>query len=306
MLCIKDFLTSITDEDLPLEQMEIFVRKRFSLLFVLISTLFLCNGCSTLRWERHVRLSCDRCHDSEPKKGSPALKNKENPSLECRKCHKYNVDGDHHPTDPDNEIVGDKCATVDPDFPLVAGRMECLTCHQMHSEEVYYSGTKYFLRGGPYQDRREICFRCHNKDSYANSNPHMEMIGKEGGLNFATCLVCHVVPPNPKVDTSKTVKFRASVAFLCWRCHPPMMAQFLDNHFLRKPKDATFEEMLKGEIDHRVILPLDSKGRVTCSTCHNPHQPGVMVTESAKKGAGSEKKLRDQNICVVCHIQKSP
>jgi len=84
-----------------------------------------------------------------------------------------------------------------------------------------------------------------------------------------------------------------------------MMAQFLDNHFLRKPKDATFEEMLKGETDHRVILPLDSRGRVTCSTCHNPHQPGVMVRERAKKGAGSEKKLRDQNICVVCHSQKS-
>lgn len=274
------------------------------LKYASLALLVIASGCATLRWERHVRLSCSSCHDGEPKKGNLALKNKENPSDTCRGCHKYTTDGDHHPSDPETEIVGDRCAVVDPNFTLVSGKMECLRCHQMHSETLYYSGTKYFLRGGPYSDRRDICFKCHKQELYVGLNPHEEMVEKNKDLNFATCLVCHSSPPNPKVDRSKDVKFRASVAFLCWRCHPPMMAEFMDRHFLKRPKSKTFEDMLKGEADHKVILPLDFKGRVTCSTCHNPHQPGVMINEWAKKGEGSEKRLRDPNMCAICHRGK--
>jgi predicted CXXCH cytochrome family protein len=233
------------------------------------------------------------------------LKNAANPSDTCKRCHKYLTDGDHHPSDPEAQPVTGKAAVLDPSFPLVSGKMDCLTCHQMHSEDIHYSGTKYFLRGGPYSDRRDICFRCHKAESYKGLNPHEQMIGKDNDLNRFTCLVCHLYAPDPKVDTFKTVKFRASVAFLCWRCHPPMIADFLDKHFLKVPSKKTFEEMLKGEAEYKVILPLDSKGRVTCSTCHNPHQPGVMVKEWAKKGEGAAKRLRDQAICSVCHTGKA-
>jgi hypothetical protein len=276
---------------------------RYLLIILLIMSL---TGCATLRWERHVRLTCGTCHDGTPKNGSPSLKNKENPSETCRSCHKYRTDGDHHPSDPEAELVGDRCANVDPSFPLASGKMECLTCRQMHSEDIYYSGTKYFLRGGPYSDRREVCFKCHRQELYVGINPHVEMVEKNSDLNFSTCLVCHTTPPDPKVDTFKNVRFRASVAFLCWRCHPPMMAEFMDKHFLKIPRKQTFENMLKGEAEHKVILPLDSKGRVTCSTCHNPHQQGVMVKEWAKKGERAEKRLRDPSMCTICHRGKMP
>lgn len=273
---------------------------------VMISLLSLIGyGCSTLpTWERHVRLECISCHTGPPAKGRPALKNKENPSDTCRKCHPYTSDMDHHPTDPDLELTGEKCAIVDPSFPLVSGRMECLTCHQMHSEEVSYAGTKYLLRGGPYTERRDVCFRCHKKTLFVKFNPHNEMVLEGGVLNYATCMECHLFPPDPTVDTLKTVKFRAAVAFLCWRCHTPMVQKFLDDHYLKKPSSTTMEDKRRGEKLNDLILPLDPKERVTCSTCHNPHQPGVMINKWAKKGEGSYKRLRTPNLCSICHSSK--
>lgn len=276
------------------------------LLIVLLSTVALNSGCATLYWERHAKLSCGTCHEGGPTEEHPALKNKKNPSDICKKCHRYGTDGDHHPSDPDSQPVTGKTSVLDPGFPLVNGKMECLTCHQMHSEKEHYSGSQYFLRGGPYSGRRDICFKCHKKDSLGGLNPHEQMIGENKDLNRFICLVCHLVTPDPKVDTFKTVKFRASVAFLCWRCHPPMPQEFMDKHFLKKPKDGTYQEMIRGEVKHRIIMPLDSKGRVTCSTCHNPHQPGVMVREWAKKGEGARKRLRvsGEEICTACHSGK--
>lgn len=277
-----------------------------SRLFVLLLALSLMGiGCVSIpmNLERHLRLTCSSCHTDNPSKGRPALKNKENPSDRCRDCHKYFTDGDHHPYDPDAELVGEKCAVVDPEFPLFDGKMECLTCHQIHTRDTYSSSTKYFLRGGPYPERRDICFKCHKKELYKSFEPHKEMIGKNNELNRDTCLICHAVVPNPKVDRNKDVKFRASIAFLCWRCHPPMIAEFLDKHFLKKPTPNTLENMQKGEMEYGIIMPLDFRGRLTCSTCHNPHQPGVMKYELAKKGAGERKRLRlqAQNICAICH-----
>lgn len=268
---------------------------------LLLLTALTCLGCSTVTpWTRHVRLECGSCHDGKPMKGSPALKNEKNPSETCKRCHNYLKDDDHHPSDPDFELIGEKCAVVDPIFPLVSGKMECLTCHQMHAEEASYSGTRHFLRGGPYSDRRTVCFKCHKEEVFKNFNPHNEMV-VENGLNYSTCLTCHRYPPDPNTDFFKTVKFRASVPFLCWRCHPPMAANFLDKHLFKKPSKKTANWMLEGSTENRTILPLDFKGRVVCSTCHNPHQPGVMVDDRAKKGEGAVKRLRSQNICFICH-----
>ena len=50
-----------------------------------------------------------------------------------------------------------------------------------------------------------------------------------------------------------------------------------------------------------VILPLVPRGRITCSTCHNPHQQGVIQHEAAAKGAGATMKLRLPSICFACH-----
>jgi hypothetical protein len=53
----------------------------------------------------------------------------------------------------------------------------------------------------------------------------------------------------------------------------------------------------------RTILPLDpATGKITCPTCHNPHERGVLVGK-ADWGADSARRLRSEglDICQYCH-----
>jgi len=52
-----------------------------------------------------------------------------------------------------------------------------------------------------------------------------------------------------------------------------------------------------------IILPLDADGKMTCVTCHNPHQKGVIPPErAAAKGADSKFRHRlPDKMCTECH-----
>jgi len=264
------------------------------LLFLLLAGVI--NGCT---FGVHKGLiSCSRCHLGEPSAGMPMSKYPENPSDVCRECHRYRTAGDHHPLSTKPGPFGNT-ASVGSEFKLVDGKMECLTCHNVHVEGYKWDSWN-FLVGGPYSDRRVPCFKCHGKAAYEGVNPHESMLDEEGGLKRATCLFCHEVVPDPEVDTFRTIKLRASPAFLCWRCHEPMPGKFFKTHFLAKPDKQLVMEMRKSGL----LFPLDPAGRVTCSTCHNPHQKGIMKNTEAKKGAGTKFMLRYKSICKNCHTSK--
>lgn len=264
---------------------------------------FLMSGCASVMVEYHQDMRCGRCHESKAEVGKSNLKKPENPSEICKECHRYG-ENDHHPSSTISGPFGKTAAIDTTMFKLYDDRMECLTCHKIHNDPSVRIGTRNFLVGGPYKDRREICFYCHQKEKYVGTNPHGAMVYEDGELNYNTCVICHEEPPNPKVDRTKDVKFRATVAFLCWRCHTMMNGNFLDLHYLRKPSRDTLINMRWSEEDHEMLLPLDSTRRITCSTCHNPHQPGVIVDARAQKGAGAPKRLRAQEICIKCHPEK--
>lgn len=133
--------------------------------------------------------------------------------------------------------------------------------------------------------------------------PHM--LDRDGKVRNVkgkpVCLICHSKKPDPAVDSTEDVKFKADVGFLCWRCHPPMPDPFFREHFLVKPSERTLREMKKTEEEQLVILPLVPRGRITCSTCHNPHQEGIILRASAAKGADARYGLRVQSMCLACH-----
>lgn len=284
--------------------------KKISLYLLGILAFILTTGCASLlpspMIDSHKNMSCPDCHTAKPEKTAAKLKHPDNPSRTCMKCHEYLKNEDHHTS----EIEPDSKISIPSHFRLYNGKMDCLTCHQVHSGYDYQKGTANLLVGGSYNNRRTICFQCHNKESYSEINPHESMLNEDKSLNLTTCDLCHQVRPDPKVDRTADVKFKSEIHFLCWRCHPPMAGDFFKQHFLLDSNEEeqglaapinTFDLMKEKESHTDFILPLDPKGKITCSTCHNPHQPGVMVDKKAAKGAGEEKRLRLPDKCLACH-----
>lgn len=213
---------------------------------------------------------------------------------ECLHCHAYKEN--HHPVDipPLGEIP----------FPLSGGMITCLTCHFGDHQ----TGGANFLRGGPYIQQRDICFKCHHQQQYKGINPH-EMLDEGGGFKkivggMPICVVCHTAMPRPDADRTGDVLFSADIGFLCWRCHPPMAnALFQAQHLLVEPSLEMRRILEKNEAAMNVLLPLVPRNRVTCATCHNPHQKGVIRREAAAKGADAPDKLRipSPRLCFACH-----
>ncbi len=239
---------------------------------------------------------CGSCHETDsPGSDSALFTPGTDPSESCFGCHDYREN--HHPVD----FVPPDPARIP--FPLFDGRVRCLTCHQIHGGPSH-KGTPKLLRGGPYPDRRKICFNCHSGERYAAIDPH-KMLDDAGNVRDVdgkpVCLLCHSKVPDPEVDRTNDVRFRADVGFLCWRCHPPMPDPFFRQHFLVKPSAETLKNIQSAEERLMVTLPLVPRGRITCSTCHNPHQKGVIRREGAAKGADATSRLRLSSICFACH-----
>lgn len=245
---------------------------------------------------QHFGNPCMPCHGIEkPHMGGAVFAPEFDVSDACLDCHDYQEK--HHPVD----VVPANTASYP--FPLYDGKIKCLTCHEIHGG-IEREGTRMLLRGGPYQDRRKICFRCHVREAYASIDPHkmlddQKRVRKVNGK--AVCLICHSKTPDPATDLTENVRFRADIGFLCWRCHPPMPGNFFNMHFLVTPSAKTLNKMNEAEERFNVILPTVPRGRVTCSTCHNPHQKGVIQRIAAAKGADNKSKLRLPNICFACH-----
>jgi hypothetical protein len=61
--------------------------------------------------------------------------------------------------------------------------------------------------------------------------------------------------------------------------------------------------MRKLESQYGVILPVDENGKLTCITCHNPHEAGAIPkTLAGAKGAGEKLRHRlPKVLCAECH-----
>jgi hypothetical protein len=250
-------------------------------------------------------VTCHRTNDPSPDGSSQAFAGGIEPSSACLDCHHYEVN--HHPVNI-TPTEGSAGASQDA-FPLFDGQIRCLTCHQAHSDPGHnkLNGTAKLLRGGPYPDQRAICFQCHGQDEYTKIDPH-KMLSTDGKVSEVNgkpvCVFCHTAQPDPAGDP-ELVEFRADVAFLCWRCHTPMAGSFLKSHFHVKPKKPTRVAMLNSEIQRSIELPLARDGMLTCSTCHNPHQAGVITRAAVQAGADAPKRLRiaASSVCEACHAK---
>ncbi len=92
------------------------------------------------------------------------------------------------------------------------------------------------------------------------------------------CLDCHRAIPAPG---AKDIILKRDVTVLCGKCHDRQDA-------LSHPVDIKPPMRVPSE------LPLDSRGMVTCVTCHSVHEPGFGPSHIRTRVVGS-------GFCVLCH-----
>lgn len=182
-------------------------------------------------------------------------------------------------------------------YPLNRGKLTCQSCH----DEVCYrsldEGNRSFLRGGPYRNVDEFCYKCHMNTQVAFFSPHRQ-IGQFGRIIEESCVFCHKGVPKDTRD-HENVQLSNDEITICGSCHDIVPHPGV-NHLISLPP-AMKQRKVKYEKDHVVKIPLDEKGVVQCSTCHNPHSKGVVKGE-AGVGAGSKWRVADfKEVCAPCH-----
>lgn len=254
---------------------------------------------------------CTQCHETVPEKGVDTLLRFDGNLRQLCRCH-YNTRGRcPHPADiQPSQIMKTR---IPADLPLKNGRICCTTCHDVYLQcrdsdiDRLFPKGDAFLRGAPFSNKTTQCFRCHDKEQYGMLNPHDQLDGS-GKIIVERCLYCHVEKPDEKKAGYKDVKLVGDLEMLCVRCHGRVKAnrQSLHATHIRKPSAQVLAGIVQAEKTFKTTLPLDAEGKVTCVTCHNPHEKGVIpATKPAAKGASEPFKQRTPgNMCIACHVMQ--
>jgi hypothetical protein len=253
---------------------------------------------------------CIACHIEEPGEGTPNLKYQGNITLLCNRCHDGEIArNDVHPVDkkPSENVA------IPEDMPLSQGLLTCATCHDSSLQEggerkrSVGRHNPSFLRGG-YNTRNEYCFRCHLMEQYGKLNAHQQL-SESGSVKPQSCLFCHSSLPDIKVAGIESVTFNTdSLDEYCTVCHTA--TRFIDEHpvgeHLVEPSREISRAIETAGERIEVNLPLFND-MITCATCHNPHQGGVIEIEASASGSHEEKRLRlkaGRWQCIGCHLEK--
>lgn len=251
---------------------------------------------------------CVACHDGEPRRGEPALKEGGDLTRLCYRCHGFKYSrADIHPVN----VLPSRLVTVPPEMPLKDGRVTCSTCHDSSLQEggeradSARRDNPKFLRGG-FTTRNEFCLRCHTRGLMGVLNPH-DQVDSRGKKDPIRCLFCHSSTPEGMVGWM--VRHRqfdeVSVNRLCLLCHPAAYqdAHPIADHFVQ-PSSSVLKALESAEERLGIAFPLVGD-TVVCITCHDPHQEGVTGETPAAGGQRSSKRLRiGAEICRGCHLDR--
>jgi len=147
-------------------------------------------------------------------------------------------------------------------------------------------------------------------------NPH-EQINDEGEILWSKCLICHAKMPdteNLHSSVNMEIRFNNNYNKVCYICHVvhkhpgsegigPQMSGFVAPSHLREFSRKLYLNMRLEKKEVPVLIPLDpASGKIICSTCHNPHERGLLYGR-ADWGADQSVLLRSEglDVCQYCH-----
>ncbi|MEI6128346.1 MAG: cytochrome c3 family protein, partial [Pseudomonadota bacterium] len=230
----------------------------------------------------------------------------------CNRCHSKGSPAGAEPH-PVAILMPDAMKKIMPgDWPLKDGRVTCLTCHdarsQMYENIPLQTENKNFLRGTPAGDSTGFCVNCHQKALFQKPNPHKQL-DAQGAVDRDSCMFCHKATPDAaRVKEPGEAPLKAGPSALCTGCHGAQKKAHPGraDHLVAMPEAMRQAAALQAKAQG-VALPLENDA-IMCSTCHNPHQKGIIQRAAAASGAGEKKFLRlpgGYDICVACHADKA-
>jgi len=265
-------------------------------------------------WRRD---GCSACH-----RGKPTAKNLRTRDMNalCNVCHEGISSHSYiHPVGatPSASMRSRMPASMRSAVDRGGGRVTCITCHDLPMQCLPARAAErgrnpLFFRNGPYRDRTEQCFFCHDASAYERINPH-DQLTDAGALREKTCLVCHDdVEKAKRAKSIKDVGFnvQGDLSAMCTGCHPykphpggvfSFGGKGPPNHLV-VPSQEVRERMEDMEGNYGYVFPLDPRtGKLFCGTCHDPHERGVIKTAGAAMRGDTKHRLRREKMCVHCH-----
>ena len=276
---------------------------------------------------------CSSCHISLLT-GKTALKFSNNISQLCQSCH----DGQKalHEAHPVNLTPGSEMLNKIPsDFPLEQGKVTCLTCHdiswQCTIQEPITAPARNFLRRYTQSSRLDFCFYCHIRANYQPFNVHNQIESDETETD--TCLWCHLAIPdaNSLLQNAASYKLRGEASQICGNCHPDKtnnptdethahmymipsqeMRLYTSAYEISSLMSMPLEKLMEYvQASHRApkAVPLDENGRITCWSCHNPHEKGLLPDSNPRSNGAEPDKATNHRLrarkgdisCRMCH-----
>ena len=273
--------------------------------------------------------SCHRVHGARDKK---ALMTPNENSALCGHCHidRYAKDRAEagvmgtHPVNVKSDRVKVADEVLESGGKLGAkGEIICQTCHTPHYAK--YDASILVKRNS----KSALCKTCHDDKKMVANTKHdlslasgdLENIRGQSVKEAGTCSACHVPHGGNslKMWARPLSKGKDKLAELCFSCHS-------DGKVAAKKQVGNESHPVGRKLSslgHKVDLPgytkdgVQSKGggRVTCASCHNPHQWNPNdPTEGSKPGDpgdASNRFLRvandtgDSPLCQKCHSDKA-
>lgn len=174
----------------------------------------------------------------------------------------------------------------------------------------------------------KFCFQCHAEENYRSFNAHDQLEADE--MKVDTCLWCHTSVPDVslRLEGGALHTLRRKSFGVCRSCHRVAqnhptggshmdaiptadMRWHMSAYEMQSTMRLSFPQLLKyARATKRAArsMPLDDQGRITCFTCHNPHETGLLparnprsVGAEPKQAVNHRLRVHQGNMCVACH-----